>query len=147
MPCPYPGVMICAVGGRLRELSRQKRTRYILILAILISIPCYCIGFAILKVKQSQPEEITPTITLTATRTPTITRTPYITLTPSVTATITQTYTASPTRTSTATRTFTPSPTNTSPPTETPIPIETETQPPPLPTDTEALIPTGTDTP
>jgi len=83
--------MILPVGGILKELSKQKRVRYILIAVVLASLPCYCLGLVILRMNRNQPGQEIPTATVTATRTATITLTPYITLTPTITATVTQT--------------------------------------------------------
>lgn len=118
----------------MNRLSKQKRIRYLLILAILITIPFYCLGLALLRI--NRPEVVvTPTLEPgqpTATRTPTITLTPYqtgtFTNTPTVTLTLTPTHTA----TSTLTPTITPTPTETATPTltQTPSPTPTDTPPP-----------------
>ena len=68
------------------SVSKQKRTRYLLTLLILITIPCYALGIVLLKLNRG-PLEPTPT----ASATPTITATATITLTPYLTRTATVT--------------------------------------------------------
>jgi len=65
----------------LKDLSRRKRIRYLLLLVIIITLPCYCLGLVVLRINRSQPDVLRPTATQTATKTPTITLTPYITYT------------------------------------------------------------------
>lgn len=134
LPRSTPDDMILLVGGNLKDLSKKKRIRYFLTLAILITIPCYCLGFLVLRINQTRTPEVAPTRTPTVTRTPTITQTPYITLTPSETATVTETPTSTVTRTLTVTPTETVIPTLTLTPTivqptETRTPTATEESP------------------
>ncbi len=109
----------------LEELSRHTRIRYLLTLLILITIPCYLLGFIMLRLDRGpQPNRPTPTGTATITVTASITLTPYLTRTASITPTATATYPP----------TDTPEPSLT--PTQTPIPTET-----PLPTSTTEVPP------
>ena len=87
---------------KLETLSRQTRTRYLLILMILITIPCYILGIVLLRINRG-PFAPTPTplSSPTITQTATITLTPYLTRTPTITPTITQTLTPTLTRTPT----------------------------------------------
>lgn len=110
----------------LDTLSRRTRTRYMLILMILITIPCYILGIVLLRLN-SGPLASTPTPvnSPTITRTATITLTPYLTRTPTITPTITQTLTPTLTRTPTITPTITQTPTNTPELTEPPVNTDT----------------------
>jgi hypothetical protein len=148
LPCPGADDMICGIGGNLKKLSGKKRIRYMLILATLATLPCYCLGLVVLQVNRNRPPEVTPTLTHTVTATATITLTPYITLTPTSTATITQTATITETGTETQTPTITETPTETTTPTisETPSPTATAT-PTDTPPPTRTPTPTGTPTP
>ena len=111
----------------MKELSRQTRVRYLMTLLILITIPCYLLGFILLKLDRGpQPNKPTRTPTVTLTSIPTITLTPYLTRTASITPTVTQTLMPTLTYTATATMTVTPSPTATSLPTATPALIPTD---------------------
>lgn len=125
----------------MKELSSTKRIRYLLMLAILITLPCYCLGLVILRIDQTRPAKVTPSVTLTPTRTSTITLTPYTNFTFTFTPTITLTGTLKPTATPTRTATVTPTPTmtNTVPPTA------TDTEIPP--TVTFSPTPEATDSP
>ena len=122
LPSLMAGDMMLCVGGTLRNLSSTKRIRYLLILTIIITLPCYFLGLVVLRINRNQPQEISPTVTLTSTRTATVTLTPIVSLTPTITATVTQTNTV--TQTSTNTTTATPSSTLT----VTLTPTETMTQ-------------------
>lgn len=122
----------------MKGLSKQKRIRYMLILAILVTIPFYCFGLFLLRINQppvkptATPVVIvvsatfTPTITLTAYQTGTFTLTPTVTLTLTPTNTATPTKTLTPTETPTLTPTLTLTPTNTA--TQTPLPTATTTE-------------------
>ena len=106
----------------MKGLSKQKRIRYILILAILVTIPFYCLGLLLLRINRP-PVNPTPTMSSvipTETLTPTITLTAYQTGTFTMTPTITQTLTSTVTPTNTLTPTETPTPTLTLTPTDTP---------------------------
>lgn len=50
----------------MKELSRQTRIRYLMTLLILITIPCYLLGFILLKLDRG-PQPSKPTRTPTAT--------------------------------------------------------------------------------
>ena len=125
--------------------SRIDRTRRILIIIILCTLPCYCLGVVSLKILSDQRTQrtLTPTTTLTATATETVIPTGTASLIPSGTPT--------PTLTSTQTRTHTPVPSDTPqptatetaiPPTDTPLPSETPTVVIP-PTETPTIVPTA----
>jgi len=118
--------------------NQHPRLRSILVLVIIASLMCYCLGAAVLQVntlvKQNKTRTQTPSLvsfeTLQVTSTVTGFPSPfYITNTPSLTPTITITFTPSltftefvpPTRTETPTPTVTLSP-SPAPATETPIP-------------------------
>ena len=132
----------------MAPISEQKRNlRFLFLVIILITIPCYCLGFVVLslanRVSGIEPlptevvlptsEQPTETVTLTntpenmqtatlETQTATLTGTATITktrfLTPTATITLTSTPTATATHTVTPTDTATPMPTATA--TETP---------------------------
>ncbi len=92
----------------------RARLRVILIIIILATIPCYCVGLvAIMVAPEGGGSEFTPTSTLSPTPTFNLSLTPVLnTLTPSMTPT----FTLTPTQTGTPTIT----PTNFIPPTWTP---------------------------
>lgn len=145
------GQSVLSSGGvALDEQARQTRTRYLLIILILITIPCYILGFVLLRINRSpkvpSPTPVstqgpplqdtnTPTITLTgyltrtATVTPTETLIPSETLTP--TSTITQTPSPSPSPSETATETATELPDPTDEPIDTPEPTVEPDEPNP----------------
>jgi hypothetical protein len=107
---------------KLDTLSRRTRTRYMLILMILITIPCYILGIVLLRINRGPfASTLTPVSLPTITRTGTITLTPYLTRTSTITPTITQTLTP------TLTRTPTPTQTPTSTPEQTETPVSTDT--------------------
>lgn len=130
--------------------DQRKNFRFLLLMIILLTIPCYCLGLVVLRLSDEariieQYPQDTPVPNLNATFTPvaiitdeagftqTASVTPEFTATITYTATNTKTPFMTPTRTSTLTPTITSTPTNTmtpSPtmtPTETPTPTETET--------------------
>lgn len=134
--------MLSNGGAALDEQSKQIRTRYLLVILILITIPCYVLGFVLLRLnREPKPPTATPVITQGVpaqdTFTPTITLTGYLTRTPTITPTETVTPTETATPTATLTETPSPTPTETATPTETDIEI---TVPPELPTDTPEPI-------
>jgi len=131
--------------------SYRQRIYALLVGAIALTLPCYCIGVVLLVLAPAQPTPalpptwtpiLTPTATFTPTVTPQSTFTPTITETPRRGASATFTTTASPTitRTSTATRTATPTSTRTPTPTITQTASST-------PTRTATYTPTATHTP
>lgn len=146
--------------GRMAILQRERRNRIrsFLIIAIVATIPCYCLGLAMLQVDsflnrptRTPTNTYTPTITGTtapptdtpvpATGTVTVTLTPTLTFTPSLT------FTAFLTPTTTITLTPSPPPptlTNTPPPPPTLTPTSTPTLAPPTltPSPTPTLTPT-----
>ena len=69
--------------------SSSLRTRYILIIITLATIPCYCVGLVVLQFRNTSTPTATPTITLTGTITPTVTVTPSASSTTTGTTTIT----------------------------------------------------------
>ena len=134
----YNYVIIKCVMAILSRSGKTLRTRYILVVIILATIPCYCAGLVYANSKRAQgTPTATPLASLTWTSSPspfpTNTRLPFNTFTPTLTPTITltltisitpspfmtPTQTASLTPTVTATFTDTPSPTVTSSPTNT----------------------------
>lgn len=125
----------------------RRRTR--LLVAIILTIPCYCAGLVFLTFAPN-PEDITPTPTITGTITPILTSvsntpvifTPSITLTPSITPTPSITATPTATATNFQPNTVTPSSTFTQTPSQTPS--STATLPPP--TITPSHTPTSTAT-
>jgi len=153
---------------------KRQRVRYILVLVIIVTLPCYCVGFSAARWKLNRPAAstatptslfatLTPLITstkaadnLTTTTTPTETSTPTHTLTPTETFTpfwiVTRTplpFTLTPsiTPTQTASPTITPSITNTPPPTNTPT-LSPTTIPSNTPTPSKTTNPpTSTPTP
>ena len=129
---PLYGNCLSVEAEALEELSKRTRTRYMLTLLILITIPCYLLGFILLRLDRG-PLEPTPTITLTGTitSTATITLTPYLTRTATITPTASATPTITQTPTQTATVSPTPEPSETPLPTHTDIPPETATTTPP----------------
>lgn len=131
------------------EGSPYRRLRIVLMMIILSTLPCYCLGFFMAAQAPRQRATATPALTPTGRKTFTVTPTlfqfPTATFTPFlniITNTITPT--ASPTATATSTHTFTPSPSITSTPTLEPTFTETPSPPPPP---TETPTPTLTDTP
>jgi len=119
----------------IEKQGRIQRTRKILIIIIVCTLPCYCLGIVSLRVLSTQRNQrtTTPTITLTGTTTLTLTPTNTASLLPSATASLTNT----PTYTATVTATLLP--------TDTPIPTLTYTMAPtvtPVLTDTPTLVAT-----
>lgn len=93
--------------------SKRYRTRILLVIAILATLPCYCLGVIVLQFAPvhnlttlTPTPTSTETLTPTATQTSTPTHTPFPTFTPTLTPTPTSTRTTTPTATSTST--FTP---------------------------------------
>jgi len=151
----------------LDNIPERKRTLYgLLLTAILVTLPCYCLGLALLSTAPdpagiqfptATPFMWTPSPTAspphTATVTPFVlpdTPTPTGTLLPTPTQYFptpvprdTATFTPEPTPTSTATPTVTPTPTDTATPTITPTPTDTGT---PTITPTATIV-VATDTP
>jgi hypothetical protein len=130
------------------ESIKFDRKRQILIYVILATIPCYCLGMAVLQGSKwfLAKGTTTPTPNLTETG-----AAETLTALPTSTGTITATYTPSitPTPSWTPSQTFTPfrSPTYTItntplPPTDTPSPTPSLTPEPP--TDTPSVTPTET---
>lgn len=154
---PIPGMHTCehpsevlSSGGQVEEMNREQhlRLRILFMGIILATLPCYCLGWAIVRVADIQASVPTATATQTATwtATPTYTLAPSQTLPPSFTPappTETPTITLTPTIFYTWTPSPTPSPTRTSPP-PTPTPTPSHTPPPPPPPPTEPLPPTPT---
>lgn len=124
--------------------DRRSKTRSSLLFIILATIPCYCLGFVVLRSCQPVSRQPTPspspiqTTALPQIQSPTSTFTqPVLIITASQTPTITQTWTPTLTLTpfSTWTRTITPTVTDTSqPPTHTNTPPPTDTSIPNTPT-------------
>jgi hypothetical protein len=117
----------------LDKLKQFDRTRLVLGIVIVATIPCYCLGMLLLWNVNLAHSQMTPTATLTPERTLQGSLTPTFTL-PAITMTVTLT--------PTTTTTFTPTITYMLPPTRTHSP-----SPSPLPTDTPVPSPTITDTP
>lgn len=113
-----------------KKQDRIQRTRRLLIIIIVCTLPCYCLGIVSLRAISGQRNQRTntPTVTVTATATGTllptstysVTPSSTSTLTPTITSTATYTATNIPTDTPSATSTVTPVPTDTPSPTETP---------------------------
>lgn len=127
--------------------GRRSRTRSTLIMVILATIPCYCLGLILLDVGNVARRVVTPTTTQTITaRVVKRTNTPR----PSKTAFAFPTATAVPTETITWTPspTFTPfvppthTPTHTPSDTHTPTPTHTASPTLPPPVDTPTPTPT-----
>ena len=141
--------------------DQRKNVRFLLLMVILLTIPCYCLGFVVLRLA-NQVEEIqqfpqdTPPAGSNDTNAPAASATTYTvipdaptalineaTATVTSTATLTKTFFLTWTRTptNTATNTLTPSntptetPTKTFTPTDTPTPSET-----PQPTEAETNV-------
>jgi hypothetical protein len=117
----------------LDKLKQFDRTRLVLGIVIIATIPCYCLGMLLLWNVNLAHSQMTPTATLTPEGTLQGSLTPTFTL-PAITMTVTLT--------PTTTTTFTPTITYMLPPTRTHSP-----SPSPLPTDTPVPSPTITDTP
>ena len=115
------------------KLKEFDRTRLILGIVILTTLPCYCVGMVMLWNANLVREQKTPTATSTPQGTLITTLTPSYTI-PVISPTVTFT--------PTITTTFTPTITYVIPPTRT-----FTATPSPLPTDTLAPSPTFTDTP
>ena len=115
------------------KLKELDRTRLVLGIIILVTIPCYCLGMILLLNTNLERGQKTPTVTHTPEGILQASLTPSFTI-PAISATV------SPTPT--ITTTFTPTITYVLPPTRTPSP-----SPSPLPTDTLVPSPTFTDTP
>jgi hypothetical protein len=135
----------------LDKLKQFDRTRLILGIIILVTIPCYCIGMILLWNTNLARGQKTPTATLTpeGTRMGSITPTftlPALSATVSLTPTITTTFTPTITYVLPPTRTASPSPSPS--PTNTLIPSPTYTDTPvPSPTFTATEAPTSTSAP
>ncbi|MCD4753127.1 MAG: hypothetical protein K8R40_08660 [Anaerolineaceae bacterium] len=141
--------------------DQRKNVRFLLLMVILLTIPCYCLGIVVLRLA-NQVEEIqqfpqdTPPAGSNGTNAPVASATIFtvipvdptaiisdatatVTLTAAFTKTFFLTWTRTPTNT--ATNTLTPSntptetPTKTFTPTDTPMPSET-----PQPTETETAV-------
>jgi hypothetical protein len=123
--------------------AKRAQTRRNLVLLILATLPCYCLGVVLLNIGQIASRPLTPTPTATHTqRTPRRTSTPGPSATPLIIPTATQTstetitWTPSPTYTEfvppTRTQTGTPTPTETPSPTIVVAPLE-PTETPTLP--------------
>ena len=134
----------------LADLASGKRTVYgVLIAVILLTLPCYCLGFAVLAAAPgAQRPLVLPTgVTLTAAVEPSATRLPSGTLGPTPTNWVppTLTPTPPPTKTSTPVSTPTPAPatlTPTPPPSATPtVAVATATA------TATSVLPTATHTP
>jgi hypothetical protein len=141
--------------------TRRGRTRRTLLMIILGTLPCYCLGLIVLQVGQmllnsptATPTQTTPKVTATHARasitpvftgtatlymSPTVTPSPTITLTPSITATFFLPATKTPTLTPTV-------PTDTPPPPPTFTFTPSVTLPPP-PTATFTVGPSETPSP
>lgn len=149
--------------------DQRKNVRFLLLMIILLTIPCYCLGLVVLqlsdKVEQIEqfPQDTPPSgndlLLSPVAFTPTEPRivinptdrqedaTATLTLTATLTRTFFLTWTRTPTNTATATltptNTLTPSVTPSETPTETPQPTSTQTPLPsntPLPTETETSV-------
>lgn len=123
--------------------EQRLRLRLIFTVIIVATLPCYCLGWIVVRVADIQAAM--PTLTPTAP--PTWTWTPVFTFAPTLTAPASDTPappTELPTITPTATLFFTWTPLPTWTPTDTLPPPPTETIPPPI-TDTPA--PTDTQSP
>ena len=113
----------------LANPNRVIRTRRILIVILLCTLPCYCLGIVSLRFLAIQRENKTQTATSTQTASTTSTFT--LTITASQLPTLTPTLTQSPTATATTTPTFTQLPTATEtlvPPSPSPEPSQTPTE-------------------
>ena len=117
----------------LDKLKQFDRTRLILGIIILLTIPCYCLGLLLLWNSNLERRQLTPTATVTPDGTKPDSITPTFTF-PAVSATVTLT--------PTITATFTPTRTYVLPASNTP-----SSSPSPLPSNTAAPSPTLTDTP
>ncbi len=110
-----------------RPRSERAGIRTILVVIILATLPCYCLGYFVLQKAQAQLKKgtntPTSTLTITVTNQPTFTGTlsQTVTLTPSQTGTATETFTPTVTRT----RFMTPTRTSSRTPTDTPVPSST----------------------
>lgn len=133
------------------ELLKLNRKRQILLYVILATIPCYCLGMAVLQGSRWMQDKgtTTPTVDLTGTDFA-LTLTALPTSTGPITATFTATITLTPSWT--PSQTFTPfrSPTHTItntplPPSHTPTPTTSYTLEPP--TETPSLTPEEIESP
>jgi hypothetical protein len=133
---------------------RRAKTRSTLIIIILASLLCYCVGLSVLGISRIELPEKKPTKTAEVTETPigtTQVSTVLVSATPSLTPTaglVTVTPSWTPTQTFTPFRTWTGTPTGTAThtPTITQTPTITNTPLPPTFTNTP-LPPTRTNTP
>ena len=141
--------------------DQRKNVRFLLLMVILLTIPCYCLGVVVLRLA-NQVEEIqqfpqdTPSSGSNSTNTPAASATTFtvipddptaiinnatapVPLTATFTKTFFLTWTRTPTQTATntltPTNTPTETPTKTFTPTDTPMPSET-----PQPTETETNV-------
>ena len=123
--------------------QKQKRLQIIFLILIGITIPCYGLGYAFVRINQRvDPQNTQKSITTaTLTSTPFLTSTHmqiittrYPTFTPTLTATITPTRTPSPIPSDTPTSSWTPEPSPTDTSTLEPTEIPTNTVEPASPT-------------
>ena len=126
----------------LDKLKQFDRTRLILGIIILFTIPCYCLGLILLWNSNLERGQLTPTLSITPDGTKSGSITPTFTF-PAVSATITLTPTI--TTTFTPTRTYVLPPSNTPSPSPSPLPSNTPLPPPTL-TDTPVPLPSSTAT-
>lgn len=131
------------------KLKEFNRTRLILGIIILATIPCYCLGMVLLWNVNLERAQKTATPTKTqvgATLEPIIPTYTQFFNTATITSTPTVTYTFTPTITYglPPTRTLMPSPTSTQTPTDTPVPLPSLTNTPVPPTITLINQPTAT---
>ncbi len=126
----------------MQDPIRRSRTRSILIIVILSTIPCYLLGLIVLWISNNARGHITPTPTITVEVTqPPVKMTPTLPVPTAIFAT--------PTITTTPTISVTPSPSATyfipsSTPSVTPLPTDTETPSAPTNTNTPELTPSNT---
>lgn len=125
----------------MQDPIRRSRTRSILIIVILSTIPCYLLGLIVLWISNNARTQITPTPTIAievslppVEMTPTLPIPTAIFATPTITTTPTISVTPSPSATY-----FIPSPT----PSITLSPTKTETPPAPTDTNTPEPIPSN----
>jgi hypothetical protein len=139
--------------------DQRKNFRFLLLMIILLTIPCYCLGIVVLRLAdqveqiERYPQDTPPPlqestftpVAIVPTETRTVndfTPTTDVTATMTSTVTLTKTFFLTPTRTATLTPTVTLTPTNTPTHTQTVTPSPTQ-----VPTQTNTPIPTGTETP
>jgi len=150
-PCDILCLVLSSTTGQVIGMHREQRFRLRLtfIAIILATLPCYCVGWVMVQIAETQvtnPDQLltaSPTRSATATSTPKPTHTERPTKTllpPTLTRTATHTPTEfmtwTPPPSSTPTYTLPPPPTDTEQPTITPQPSETPTLGPATATDT-----------